>query len=143
MMAVVYAAGGATLVNGHSIPLAAVSAPLASEIVNGSSSTDGATLITIAANSSVLVSITMSGSQATASTHGTPTVVTVGATVTPTAGAVVAGLNMQTNNGISAVSTSAVTNNIYVYAGTSAASLKLNLNGATAATATVNGVMIP
>jgi hypothetical protein len=124
------------------IPLAATAPPLSSEIINGSSSTDGATLVTIAANMVVLVSITMAGSQATASTHGTPTVTTVGATVVPAAGSVIAALNMQTNNGISAVSQTAVTNDIYVYAGTSSATLKLNLNSATACTAVINGAVI-
>lgn len=137
-----YSFGSPNPCDQHGVPLTAPAPPQPSEILNGSTSTDGATLLSIPANTTCLVTVTLAGSCASASLHGTPNVVTVGTTVTPAAGAKIAALDMTTSVGTSTTSQVGVFQRIWIYSGSSAASLKFNLGGATNGTATLNGEIV-
>lgn len=143
-MTALYAAGGAELVNTHSVPLAATSAPQASEILNGMATTDGGTLLTIPANTTAKLSISLSAAIGTASTTGTATVAIAGTgSPSPPTGATLAAIALRTNSGITNVAEAVIFNEIYLLSGTSTLTLTLHFGGVTNAAAVVNGAVIP
>jgi hypothetical protein len=129
--------------NAAGVPLGAPGPPMASSILNGYQTTNASTIITIPANSMALVNITISGAESSASITGRPTVTVQGTgSPTPASGAVVAALAISTNAGISNAASAATFNGIYVYSGTAAATLQLNLGGISTAAAVVNGAVL-
>lgn len=142
-MTAFYAAGGAELVNGNGIPLVAIAPPTAGNILNGMASTDGGTILTVPANSTALISISVSASLTSASTTGTPSVTITGTGCTPATGSSLAALVLKTNAGQTLQNSTEVFNNIYLYSGSATATIKLNFGSSNAAVAIVNGSVLP
>lgn len=143
-MTVLFAAGGAGLVNAHSIPLAAVAAPQAAEILNGMATTDAGTILTLPANTTALVSISLSAAIGTASTTGTATVTIAGTgNPSPATGSTLAAITLRTNSGITNVAEAIIFNNVYLFSGSSTLTLSLHFGGVTNAAAVLNGAVIP
>lgn len=142
-MGIMYSVGsGPLLVNSQGIPYSTPAPPPAANILNGTASTDGATILTLPANSTALVTISLSAAVTSASTSATPSVTLTGTGSTPATGATLASLAIRSNAGQSLANSSLVFNNIYIYSGSTTATLKLNFNSATAAVAVVNGALI-
>lgn len=143
-MAMMYSVGsGPTVVNSTGIPYVTLAPPAAASILNGMASTDGATILTIPANATALLTINLSAVVTAASVTATPSVTITGTgSPTPATGATLAALAIRTNAGQSLANSTLVFNNIYVYSGTSTVTVKLNFGSATAAIAVINGAII-
>lgn len=143
-MAMMFSVGsGPLVVNSQGIPYFTPSPPPAADILNGFASTDGGTILTIPANSTVILTISLSATVTTASISAMPTVTMTGTGgCTPATGSTLAALSIRSNAGQSLANSSLVFNNLYIYSGTSTVTVKLNLGSATAAVAVANGAII-
>lgn len=122
-----------------------------SSILSGSTSTDAATIVTVAANQSFFGEVTLSGTLRTASNGGAadanPTVTVQGTSATPASGSVVIALVLRApasalaSPGTVDSGFGRATIRVTAPAGNSV-TLRLNTGGATAAQATVNGVIL-
>lgn len=107
--------------------------------VGGKTTTNGGTIITIPANSSWRGSIALS---AVCDASGTfnPDITVEGATADPPAGTPVLGATVfGAALNLAPMGTSVAINDVIIYAGTSPATLQLNLNSVTAATGSAFG----
>jgi hypothetical protein len=143
-MAAMFSVGsGPTIVNSAGIPYATQVPPAAANILNGMVSTDGATILTIPANSTALFTISLSAALTAANLSAAPSVTITGTGgCTPATGATLAALAIRTNAGQSLANSTLVFNNLYIYSGTSTVTVKLNFNSASIAVAVVNGAII-
>jgi len=127
--------------------------PAAANILDGNATADAATIITIPQNRIWVGSVTLSAAVviaagASPAVNALPNVTTTGASATPAAGAVVLGLAISLPANLAGSVTGDGANDVVtiwpvtVYAGaTAAATLKLNFNSASAASATAVGYL--
>ena len=133
---------GPVVVNSAGIPYVTLVPPPAANILNGMATTDGGTILTIPANSTAVLSISLSAAVTTASVSASPSVTITGTGCTPATGSTLAQLAIRSNAGQSLANSSLIFNNVYVYSGTAALTVKLNFSSATAAVAVINGAII-
>ena len=126
------------------IPLTAPSPPTTAEIIVGSATTDGATMVTLAANTVTHLTVGLNACINTVKAVGTaiPTVTLVGTgSPTPPTNTVLSILSLATST-TNPNSEGVVTiDGIWIYSGSSTVAIKLNFGGASAAAAIVHGVM--
>lgn len=142
-MAYQYILGGASPCDQHGIPFSAEVPPLSTEVMNGNATTDGATILTIPANTTIKCWITLSASLNATKTNATPSVTLTGTgSPSPASGAVLAMLSISTSTGNPTAATAAQFSNIWIYSGTQAVTLKLNYNTASSVAVVVNGYVV-
>jgi hypothetical protein len=135
--------GGPLPVNTAGIPVGAPAVPSAAAIISGSTTTDGATIITIPANGTWLGTIVVVSASKTNNASVTTNVTTLGTTVTPATGAVVAQMVIKTGSTNAAgVAESAVYPNVIISAGSSSATLVGHIGAADGYAVNAYGVLL-
>lgn len=115
--------------------------PATADILVGNAITDGGTVVTIPANRTAYLVVTLSGSLSTVSTGTAPSVQIAGSTATPAAGTKLLSLPLAlgaTAGGVSGT----VSIPVVVVAGSSAATITVTKNSATAISASASGWLI-
>lgn len=138
-----YTIGGATPCDQHGIPFAAEVPPLSTEVLNGYANTDGQTILTIPANTTVKVAIQIVASLNATKASAAATVTLTGTgSPSPATGATLAAVGLATSSGNPNAAAASVLPGIWIYSGTSTVTLKLNYGGMSYATAVVNGYVV-